>query len=110
MEKKSKEREIFADILRTIAIIFVLIIHTTCNYLSSTYGDSVFKYALAIDTIVCIAVPLFFMLSGCFLINEKTEFNSKHWKRILKRVVQLLFWTIVYLLVEKYYLKWDITI
>ena len=95
LKTKENEREIFADILRTIAIVFVIIIHTTCNYLNQAYQTSAFKWVLMVDSIVCIAVPIFFMLSGCFLIKKENTVGAKNTKRFLKRVFQLIFWTLV---------------
>ena len=40
--KKIQQREIFADMLRCIAIISVLYIHTTANYYVSSYGNRIF--------------------------------------------------------------------
>ena len=108
-----KERVHFADILRTIAIIFVILIHTTCEYLNqSVLGTDVLGYnmALILDSIICIAVALFFMISGCFLIREDSELNKQHVKRVGKRIFQLLFWTVCYLLFCRYVLNWDINL
>lgn len=108
-----KERVHFADILRTIAIIFVILIHTTCEYLNqSVLGTDVLGYnmALILDSIICIAVALFFMISGCFLIKEDSELNKQHVKRVGKRIFQLLFWTVCYLLFCRYVLNWDINL
>ncbi|NLL02511.1 MAG: acyltransferase family protein [Mollicutes bacterium] len=109
-EKTNNNREIFADLLRTIAIFFVIVIHTTCTHLTASYGTSSFKWVLLVNAIASIAVPIFFMLSGCFLIKKDNIVNSKNTKRIIKRVYQLLIWTLIYLLFEKYYLGWDIDV
>ncbi len=108
-----KERMIFADVLRAIAIIFVVLIHTTCEYLvESSFGtDTIgFNLALGLDSITSIAVVIFFMVSGCFLIKKGSQLDKKHFSRLFKRIIQLLFWTTCYLLFYKYILKWDINL
>ena len=109
----NKDRFLFADVLRSIAIFFVILIHTTCTYLTnSVLGNDVLGYnlALLLDSIICIAVAIFFMVSGCFLIKKDNLINKKHFKRVFKRILQLLFWTVIYLLFLKYYMKWDINL
>ena len=72
--KKEQKREIFADLIRSIAIFFVIIIHTTSNYLDATISGSNlsgYNITLILNSITSIAVVLFFMISGCFLIKKK---------------------------------------
>ena len=88
MEKN--EREIFADFIRVIAILFVLIIHTTSNFYVESYNTKSFPIILVISSITSCAVPLFYMLSGVFLINEK----NKNYKTFYKKPLKLLFQTI----------------
>lgn len=106
-----KERFIFADVIRTIAIIFVIMIHTTSSYMYDVVlGTDVlsFNLVLILNSIFSIAVALFFMISGCFLIRKDSDLDRNHFKRVVKRIVQLLFWTICYLLFCKYVLDWNI--
>lgn len=65
-----KERFIFADVIRTIAIIFVIMIHTTSSYMYDVVlGTDVlsFNLVLILNSIFSIAVALFFMILGAFL-------------------------------------------
>lgn len=106
-----KERFIFADVIRTIAIIFVIMIHTTSSFMYDVVlGTDVlsFNLVLILNSIFSIAVALFFMISGCFLIRKDSDLDRNHFKRVVKRIVQLLFWTICYLLFCKYVLDWNI--
>lgn len=107
---KQKQREIFADILRTFAIFFVLIIHCTSNFFVESYGTKTFSIVLAISSITSCAVPLFYMLSGCFLINKNNLDYAKFYKKILKVFLQTIFWTLVYLLIFKIVMHQDINI
>lgn len=109
--KKEQKREIFADLIRSIAIFFVIIIHTTSNYLDATISGSNlsgYNITLILNSITSIAVVLFFMISGCFLIKKNSELDKKHFKKVLKRIYQLLFWSTIYLIFLKFYRNWDI--
>ncbi|MDD4187287.1 MAG: acyltransferase family protein [Bacilli bacterium] len=103
-------RLLYIDILKSIAILFVIIIHTTSNYMMQVYGTGSFKIFLALNTVISIAVPLFFMLSGASLIRNNSDIDKKNTKRIVKRVYQLFFWTFIYLTFEKYYFGSEINI
>lgn len=108
MEKQ--QREIFADTLRFFAIIFVIIIHATCNYYVESYGTKMFIMTLGISSLTSCAVPLFYMLSGCFLINKKNTNYKTFYKKVLKIILQTLFWTLIYLLIFKFLMNQDINI
>lgn len=63
------------------------------------------------DSLVRMAVPLFFMVSGVLLLNQKEESLSKFFsKRFVKVVIPLVAWSIVYILFRKYILHQNIDI
>ena len=105
---KSKNRDISIDLLRTLAIIFVLIIHTTSNFYVNSYSTSSFPIILTISSITCCAVPLFYMISGAFLINNKNTDYKSFYKKPLKIFFQTIFWTLIYLIIYKTYFHQDI--
>ena len=107
---KKQQRELFADTLRFFAIIFVIIIHATCNYYVESYGTKMFAITLGISSLTSCAVPLFYMLSGCFLISKKNTSYNTFYKKIVKLIVQTIFWTLIYLLIFKYLMNQDINI
>ena len=80
---KKSNRDISIDLLRTLAI-FVLIIHTISNFYVSCYKTSSFPIVLTISSITCCAVPLFYMISGAFLINSKNIEYKTFYKKPLK--------------------------
>ncbi len=108
--KKVKQRELFADVIRCIAIISVLHIHTTYDYYVRSYGTGIFKYLLVVSAFTSAAVPLFYMLSGCFLLDEKNNDYSKFYKKILKVFLQTLFWSFIYIVIYKLFMHQDISI
>ena len=108
--QKHNIRELYADYIRFFSIIFVLIIHTTSNFYVNSYGTKTFPIILTISSITSCAVPLFYMLSGTFLITEKNSHIKNFYKKIIRLFVQIIFWTLIYTLVCKYLLKWDINL
>lgn len=104
------KREIYADLIRTISIIFVLIIHTTCNYFVTSYGNKSFTYMLIISSLTAAAVPLFYAISGTFLINKKNIDYKKFYKKVVKIFLQTIFWTFIYLLIYKFVLNQNVNI
>lgn len=64
------KRNLPMDILRVIACIMVINMHVVSDRIYESWTDA--KTALAVfDCVSCIAVPLFFMLSGAFSNNDK---------------------------------------
>ena len=84
------------DILRVISIVLVIIIHITNIYLiqdknlSNNYFISLF-----FNSFSRICVPLFFMISGALLIDEKFDMK-KYFKRIMKFIFILIIWSLIY--------------
>ena len=111
MNKKAViSREIYADFLRAFCIFLVLIIHTTANYFYTSYGTTDFKILLVISIIASCAVPIFYMLSGTFLINKKNDNYKFFYKKILKIFLQTILWTIIYLFIFKFILSHDLNL
>lgn len=81
------------DILRCVAAILVIAIHASAWPFSQYNG--VWKASLIIDSFSRCAVPLFFMLTGYFLLCGKQEtlsqFISKRFLRIFLPFVMLVF-------------------
>lgn len=105
-----KKREINIDILRSLCIIAVLFIHTTATYMVNEYPSTSSKIILLIGILTSCAVPIFYMLSGAFLINKKNTDVGIVVKKVIKILLQTLIWTLIYQLVFKFILKSDINI
>lgn len=103
-----KKRNISIDLLRTLCIIAVIFIHTTTNIMVKTYPNMQSKVLLAISIITSCAVPLFYMISGAFSINEKNIEFSISLKKAAKTMAQVIIWTIIYQLMFKYYFSHDV--
>lgn len=94
---------IWADIVRIVAIVSVIIIHTSFQTLLQI-KDISYSYWLTANIFNSCArfcVPLFLMLSGVLVFNLKYptagEFLKKRFSRIL---LPFVFWTLVYILLK----------
>lgn len=97
-QKISKERKIHLEVLRIIAIIFVLFHHTDWRgFRLFLYRDgfSSFVYLL-ISTLCEVAVPIFFMISGALLLKKDESIKEILLKRVLRFIIILFAITAVY--------------
>lgn len=98
-----------ADLLRVIAIVSVVTIHVTGELFYDIDRVSLDKW-WASNLYMCLSqsgVPLFFMLSGMFLLkSEKSNnFSDVFYHRIPKIVIPLLFWSCFYSVYNTIYIK-----
>lgn len=96
-----KKREINIEFIRVFAIFMTVMIHVSniyINNLSKLTATDLYA-AVTFNSISRICVPLFFMVSGIFLIKQ--EFNLKNYlKRIFKFSFILVFWSFFYFLFD----------
>jgi surface polysaccharide O-acyltransferase-like enzyme len=98
------QRDYAIDTLRTIAALMVIMIHVAVEYInpamkSQTYDFS-FWLANILDSLCRISVPLFVMISGMFLIGRNETFSESYKKRAAKKLLPLIFWTLVYIIYQ----------
>lgn len=74
------------------------------------YPSTSSKVILLIGVLTSCAVPIFYMLSGAFLINEKNTNIGTVAKKVIKILLQVIIWTLIYQLMFKFILKKDINI
>lgn len=101
-----KSRNIKIDIIKTIAIIFVVGIHVLAPALRHYYIYSKSWIFTAVGrTIVAPAVPLFFMCSGALLFKKDKEIKyDKILKKYIPRItIPLFFWATIYEFIQMYY-------
>lgn len=96
MPEKSKIQ--YLDILRTLATIGVIIIHTSSPVLNMAYGHSMSEWWVGniFDSASRFAVPLFLMLSGATLLGKEYPLAVFFKKRMMRVLVPFLFWMFVY--------------
>ena len=95
-------RIFYADVLRSMAIFFVIIVHCSSDYVSK-YGEisaASWWTGTAFDAISRVCIPLFLMLSGAFLLKpgKKVTMKELFGKRLPKILIPLLFWSVIYVI------------
>lgn len=92
MEKK---RYANIDLLKSIAIIMVIAIHShlfNTDFISTPTWSAYLQYALRV---LCEGVAIFVLVNGFLLINKK-EFNlKKHLKKTIKIFLILILWSLI---------------
>ena len=88
------------DALRALAAFFVIGIHTSGQYLAPEHWQSSNGYVAAlVQGFVQIGVPLFFMLSGAFLLAQPIENPATFYRKRLPRLlIPLAVWLPLYYL------------
>ena len=99
-EEKKKLYNPVVDILRIIAILAVLLIHTTTRTLEvSGYALTKIPWTLFLNQVARFAVPLFFMISG-FVLELNYHLHESYLTYLQKRfsriIVPYVFWSIIY--------------
>lgn len=87
-----------ADIIRIIAIIGVVIIHTTNAVYTRMdfFGGLTWWIAIILDSFSRISIPLFIMLSGYLMLN-KNDTLEQSLKRVLSKIaIPFIFWGFFY--------------
>lgn len=104
----------YADLLRVLATIAVVVLHTsTCWLDQSAAGSSSFTVLCTYDALTRWCVPMFAMLSGAFLLDPKKSVGLRDifLKYILRVLVALLVWGTFYALIDHGYsnghFTWD---
>lgn len=93
------------DFLRIISMLLVIVIHV-CNCYCRSFNiisKTSYYFSSAINILSRISVPIFFMISGA-LLATKEQTKEKYKTRIIKNIIILAAWTIIYLLWEYFYL------
>lgn len=94
----NKERKIYLDVLRIIAILFVIYNHTNEKgyYLYAFDCPYVLKIIyIAFAALIAVAVPIFFMISGSLLIPKEESIKDLYRKRVLRMVIVLVVFSII---------------
>ena len=85
----NKKRELYSDILKLLSIFLVIVIHVIPLYRDKYLPINIKCYTLLtfVDSITRIAVPIFFMITGTFMLSKK---NDKYSSYLKKRMPKLL--------------------
>ena len=115
---KEKCRIISYDILRIVAILMVVIVHTVAPFMSYPVGSVEYAVANIINGCSRLGVPIFVMVSGALMLDENKNIAIKDILfKYVKNIFILLFsWAIIYSvfnnifkpIVEKQSINWTI--
>lgn len=101
-----KQRIKYCDLLRFFAILSVIMIHTIAASRDSALRDDrpFYFFLTAIDSLTRAGVPIFFMISGMFLLSMKKEETYLEFfkKRVLKLFIPFFFVSIGYYVFYNY--------
>lgn len=95
---KENTRILSFDIIRIVAILMVVLIHASAPFVVGNLPPSVdFIWGNLFDGISRAAVPLFVMLSGALMLNEKKQITKTKMIQYIKNILFLLiFWVLFY--------------
>lgn len=104
LQAQKPARVAYADLIRLIAILMVVLIHTASPLFNALpVNSNGFVCSVLLDGIAHAGVPLFVMVSGIFLLDEKREMSVRraigHYA--LPLVGLYFFWSILYAVANK---------
>lgn len=90
----------WADNLRVLATISVIILHVTSPLLTNIQSSSDWWIGNIIESSVRFSVPIFFMLTGALLFDKEYAIDTFLKKRFFRVIIPFLFWSIPYILLS----------
>lgn len=102
-DKSKKNRSLEFDLLRVISAVAVVIIHTVAlEWREIDVNSSQWLIMTVWDMLAKFSVPVFFMVSGAFLLDNshKSDIKTMLTKRVPKLLIAFLFWSGVYTVVN----------
>lgn len=108
---KPKKRFYYLDVLRVLAIMAVISVHSTATPVENLdfIGTQHWWIGNCINGCLRWAIPIFFMISGALLLSSvKEEKIGSFYKKTFKRlVIPFLVWSVLYFLFKHYYFMRD---
>ena len=78
---RSSRRIYYLDVLRVVACMAVVMIHASAPYLGKDIGSFNFWVGNVLDSLSRVAVPLFVMISGALMLDEKYVYTAEKLKK-----------------------------
>lgn len=95
---RNSNRILAFDYLRIIAAFTVVVLHVSAPIFIESFPSREWNIANFYEALVRWNVPIFIMISGALFLNQdkKIEIRRLYTKNILRIVVVLLFWSVIY--------------
>ena len=95
-----KNRIFYLDVLRVVACLSVIMIHSSGHYITKDVGSFNYWIGIIFDSFSRVAVPLFVMISGCLFLDSKYNYSNKKIKDSIKKMILFfIFWSSIYCLI-----------
>ena len=95
---KNKERVIYLDLLRILAIFAVILLHVNASVFVVAPLDLNWQFSNIYGTIVRFCVPALIMISGIFLLDKNIDTKKLYTHNIARLLVAYLVWCFIYAL------------
>lgn len=93
-----KQRQLWPDLVRVIAIFLMVVLHVSAGYVTMYPNLPLLDWWMAnlIESLTRVCVPLFFILSGSLILGRKEDLANFYSRRFGKLLVPWSFWSLIY--------------
>lgn len=106
--KEKTNRIYYLDILRVVACLAVIVIHSSTQYVIKDFGSFNFWIGNIFDGITRIGVPIFVMISGALMLDKNYKYtNKKIIQHIKKLIIFFIFWSLIYTIIYHIIIKYN---
>ena len=96
----NSHRIYYLDVLRTLACLSVILLHSSSKYAVKNWGAFDFWIGISFNSISRFCVIIFVMISGALLLDEKYKYTTqKIIKHIKKMIIFFVFWSAIYCII-----------
>ncbi len=97
----SKKRYDNIDLIKTIAMFMVIMLHTLPWHTNFLRDENIKTYLMFLLRIICEGVPIYILVNGFLIMNKKFDMK-KHMKKIFTIFSILVIWSFIYVI----FIKW----